>query len=94
MQHTPDLVQIQQRYADRDVVFVALTDETKDDLDSIQTFAATLNVPWPIGYGASETTRALKIPGYPTTFVIGRSGKVAWNSFELGTLDGAIRNAL
>lgn len=94
MQHTPDLVQIYNKYADRDVQFVALTDETHEDLGSIHQFVDTLKVPWPVGYGASKTTRAFDIPGYPTTFVIGRSGKVVWNSFELGTLDGAIRKAL
>lgn len=94
MQHTPDLVQIHDEYADRGVKFVALTDQTADALESIESFATKLKVPWPIGYGADETTKKFEIPGYPTTFVIGRNGKVVWNSFETGTLDGAIRKAL
>ena len=94
MQHTPGLVKIHDQYADRGVKFVALTDEPVADLDKIETFASRLNVPWPIGYGAGETTRKFEIPGYPTTFVIGRNGQVVWNSFEMGTLEGAIRKAM
>ena len=94
MQHTPGLVQIHNKYVDRGVKFVALTDESAQDLDRIEKFVSHLNVPWPIGYGAGKTTRQFQIPGYPTTFVIGRNGKVLWNSFEMGTLEGAIRKAL
>ena len=94
MQHTPGLVKIHDQYAARGVKFVALTDEPAADLDKIETFASRLNVPWPIGYGAGATTAEFEIPGYPTTFVIGRNGQVVWNSFEMGTLEGAIRKAL
>jgi len=94
VQHSPGLVQIHDEYADRGVKFVALTDEGAEAIDGIEEFAAKLNVPWPIGYGASATTKQFEIPGYPTTFVIGRNGKVVWNSFEMGSLDGAIRKAL
>lgn len=94
MQHTPGLVQTYNKYKDRGVQFISLTDETVDDLEKIDAFALQLKVAWPIGYGARETTRNFKIPGYPTTFVIGRDGKVVWNSFEMGTLDGAIRKVM
>lgn len=94
MQHTPGLVKIHDKYSDRGVKFVALTQEKADALEKIENFVSTLEVPWPIGYGARETTSQYEIPGYPTTFVIGRNGKVVWNSFEMGTLDGAIRKAL
>ena len=94
MSHTPGLVKIHDQYKDQDVRFVALTDEGESALSDIDTFAQKLSVPWPIGYGARETTMSLNVPGYPTTFVIGRDGKVVWNSFKIGTLDGAIRTAL
>ena len=94
MQHTPGLVKIHDKYADRGVKFVALTQEDAGAMQKIENFVSTLKVPWPIGYGATETTQKYEIPGYPTTFVIGRNGKVVWNSFEMGTLDGAIRKAL
>ncbi len=87
-------MKLHDQYAPRGVKFVALTDETESSLAEIDRFVERLNVPWPIGYGAGSTIRKLKVPGYPTTFVIGRNGKVVWNSFESGTLDGAIRNAL
>lgn len=94
MAHTPDLVKIHEQYQDRGVRFVSLTDEHESDLEKINSFAQQLNVPWPIAYGARKTTARLNVPGYPTTFVIGRDGTVVWNSFEFGTLDGAIRQAL
>ena len=87
-------MQIHDKYKDRNVQFVALTSESAEDLDSIQVFAAQLHVPWPIGYGAANTISQLNIPGIPATFVIGRDGNVLWNSFQSGTLDGAIRKAL
>lgn len=87
-------MKLHDQYAPRGVKFVALTDESDDSLDEIHRFVEKLDVPWPIGYGAGATIRKLKVPGYPTTFLIGRSGKVVWNSFETGTLEGAIRNAL
>ena len=94
MAHTPGLVKIHEKYQDRDVKFVSITDETEDALEQINTFATKLKVTWPIGYGARTTSKRLEVPGYPTTFVIGRDGNVVWNSFEMGTLDGAIRKAL
>ena len=92
--HTPDLVRIQEEYGDRGVRFLALTDEPPADLEKIHQFAQQLQVPWPIGYGAGETIAALRVPGYPTTFVVGRDGHIVWHSFQTGTLDGAIRKAL
>jgi len=73
---------------------VALTVEPALDVEKINQFAEQLQVSWPIGYGANETTSALKVRSYPTTFVIGRSGKVVWHSFQTGTLARAIRRAL
>jgi hypothetical protein len=92
--HTPGLVQIHDEFSDSDVMFLGLTDEGADAIDEIESFADRLSVPWPIGYGATSTTNALKVPGYPTTFVIGRDGKVAWNSFMAGSLKGEIDKAL
>lgn len=94
MSHTPDLVQIHEQYADMDVFFLGLTEEGLESLDSIDNFARRLSVPWTIGYGAGSTIAALKVPGYPTTFVIGRDGTVCWNSFMPGTLINAIEKAM
>jgi hypothetical protein len=92
--HTPDLVQIHDRYADLDVLFLGLTEEGLESLGAIENFAQRLNVPWPIGYGAGSAITALEVPGYPTTFVIGRDGTVSWNSFMPGTLVDAIEKAM
>ncbi len=94
MAHTPDLVQVHDSYRDRDVRFFALTSESSFDLKKIDAFAAQLSIPWPIGYEAGETIRDLGVSGIPTTFVVGRDGYIAWNSFQMGSLENAIDEAL
>lgn len=49
---------------------------------------------WVNGCGAVASLRALGIQGFPTKFVIGRDGRVAWNSDQPGTLESAIDAAL
>lgn len=93
-QHTPDLVRIHERYQDRDVKFIAITDETASELSKIEQFVEQLGVPWPVGYGASETIKTLGVTDFPVTFVIGRNGQIVWNSLQFGNVDGAIRKAL
>ena len=83
-----------EEYSGEGVVFVSMTKEGEDELEKIDGWAQSLQIPWSIGYGASKTLEAFEIPGYPTTFVIGRDGKVAWHSFRSGSLDRAIQDAL
>jgi len=87
-------VKTYEEYQSDDVVFVSLTEEGGDDLAAIDNWATSLNIPWPIGYGAGDALQELEIPGYPTTFVIDRDGNVAWHSFLGGSLENAIRGAL
>ena len=78
----------------QDVVFVGLTAEGEDMLPQIESWTERLEIPWAVGYGAGPTLDKLEIPGYPTTFVIGRDGNVVWHSFKGGSLNGAIKDAL
>lgn len=81
-------------YSENDVVFISLTEEDAASRAKIEAWTQQHKIPWPVGYGAAETLAALEVPGFPTTFVIGRDGKVAWHRFLSGSLDRAIRNAL
>lgn len=87
-------MQVHDRYRERGVVFVSLTEEGEGDLEQIQAFAGKFQISWPIAYGARNTISQLKVLGPPMTFVVARDGTIAWNSNELGTLDGAIRKVL
>lgn len=73
---------------------MAITDEPATDLPKIDQFVQQLGIPWPVGYGASETIKTLDVADFPVTFVIGRDGQIVWNSLQFGTIDGAIRKAL
>jgi thiol-disulfide isomerase/thioredoxin len=87
----PGLVRLQQKFADRQVAFVSLTNV---DRQQVENFATHANIPWPCGYGASLEslsrygaycpTRMSKMynPGYevqPTLYVIGADGKILWH---------------
>lgn len=80
------------RYADQDVIFISLTEES--NVESIDAWAQRVELPWSIGYGAGVALKALEVPGFPTTLVIGRDGNVVWHRFLSGSLDSAIRKAL
>ncbi len=71
-----------------------MTSEPSRDIEKIDAFADQYEVPWPIGYEADETVRALGVRGIPATFVIGRDGRVAWTSRQSGSLSDAIERAL
>jgi hypothetical protein len=76
------------------VTFVGLTAEGADAKDDTQAFLDDFKISWSNGYGAGETIEALGVRGYPTVFVIGRDGKIAWNDELPGTLEEAISKAL
>lgn len=83
-----------ENYANEDVVFVSLSPEPEADRERIAKWVEDLKIPWSVGYGAEATLAAMEVPGYPTMFVIGRNGSVAWHSFLSGSLESAIRRAL
>ena len=83
-----------ENYAEEDIVFVNLTEEEAPLREQVEAWARQFKIPWAVGYGAGATLKELQIPGVPTTFVIGRDGRVRWHSFLPGSLDRAIRQAL
>lgn len=83
----PSLVKLFDKYRDRGVQFVSVTNEP---MQSVEPFVVTLGIPWPSGFGASlETLQNLGaatseaiMPGYqvkPTLYVVGRNGRVVWS---------------
>ncbi|REJ85833.1 MAG: TlpA family protein disulfide reductase [Planctomycetota bacterium] len=90
----PELVQTYNDYKVRDVVFIGLTAEEVDRKAESELFLSRYDITWPNGYGAGATIDGLGVYGYPTTIVIGKDGKVVWNSMLPGTLREAIDEAL
>ena len=76
------------------MVFVGLTAEGADKKAQSETFLKKFGITWPNGYGARTTIDALGVTGYPTVFVIGADGKVAWNDERAGELEDAIEKAI
>lgn len=74
--------------------FVSLTSETADEFKAVQQFTEEHKIPWPVGYGADRTLDALQVTGIPTTFVVGRDGKIVWNDEVDGSFESAVEEAL
>ena len=90
----PNLVQVHKKYSGNGVVFVGLTPESGDKKADTQAFVERFKIKWPTGYGAQKTIDAFGVSGFPTIFVIGADGKVAWNDEMGGELPDAIDEAL
>jgi hypothetical protein len=88
------LVQTYNRFADHDVQFFGLTPDGAEARSEIEEFQSSAEIPWPTGIGARETISAYGVEFLPTLFVIGRDGKVYWNSGMTGNLEEAIQGAL
>lgn len=73
---------------------MGLTPEGADALPESRAFVERLEIPWPNAYGAAETVEALGVRALPTVFVVGRDGKIVWNSMLHGDVADAVRQAL
>ena len=67
-----------------------MTDEGKAAKKKTADFLKKHTIHWPCGYG-SQVTKEYKVTGWPTLFVIGADGKVAWNDYQPGDLAGSDR---
>jgi thiol-disulfide isomerase/thioredoxin len=90
----PHLVAAYDTFHNRGVVFIGLTGDSGTDIDQMKEFLKEAKVPWPCGYGASETLNALGTKMIPQVWVVGTDGKIRWNLDAEGSLDGAIEDAL
>lgn len=87
----PHLVAVHKQFANRGVVFLGLTTDGEADLDKIHQFLKKAGITWPNGYGAFETSRALRAEAIPAVYVIGRNGQLRWFDQEDG---GDLESAL
>jgi len=90
----PHLVELHDKFKDRGVVFLGLTEEGEPTLDRSKAFLSETGITWPNGYGAVQALRELKVAAYPTVLVFDREGSVVWNRDSDVELDTAIEQAL
>ncbi|HVC94927.1 MAG TPA: TlpA disulfide reductase family protein [Pirellulales bacterium] len=91
-----DLIAVHRKYRERGVIFVTLTME---EAGTAGKMVESAGIPWPVGYGASETMRAL-VGTAPTVFVIDRDGRIAWHDdrarfrHDIGSLPAHLDQAI
>lgn len=92
----PELVNAYRRFRDRGVVFIGLSPDDEESVESDQRFLDKFDITWPNGYGAIETLEKLFTDGprFPSLWVVGFDGRVRWNRAGGGTLEDAIERAL
>jgi thiol-disulfide isomerase/thioredoxin len=70
----PDLIELQKRYLDRRLAVLGIA--VQDDLPSVQNASKQLNINYPVALGDRKLSAVFGGVGFPTTFVIGRDGRV------------------
>jgi thiol-disulfide isomerase/thioredoxin len=87
----PKLIAFHQRYRDKGVVLVGLTDEPATDLDKIERFIhREEGVDWPIAYGAWLAYQMTGIEGLPTYVLYDRTGVSVWSGATVEDLEDAV----
>jgi thiol-disulfide isomerase/thioredoxin len=88
----PHLIELNQRYKDKGVVIIGLTDED-DAAAKVGAFVREMKMKYPVGTGSSSGG-AYGVQGIPTAFVIARDGTIAWHGHPMKGIDAAIESAL
>jgi thiol-disulfide isomerase/thioredoxin len=70
----PHLIELHKKYADRGVVIIGLTDESKQ---KVEAFVKKMKMTYAVG-GRSPTGKAYGVTVFPTVFVVDRGGTIAW----------------
>jgi thiol-disulfide isomerase/thioredoxin len=70
----PELLELQKRHVDHGLAIIGIALE--DDADSVQATCKQLNIGYPIALGDKKLSAVFGGVGFPTTFVIGRDGRI------------------
>ncbi len=85
----PHLNELHDRWKDKDVAIIALTDEPAEEVEE---FIKKMNIRYIVGAG-SLSGFDYGVSSIPYAFVVDGSGKVVWHGFPAGELDSAIVQA-
>lgn len=91
---TPALQKLADEYRDRGVVMLGLTSEDRDALTQSERYHHDLQITWPSGIGAADTSAALMAESIPAIFVVDRQGMIVWTRFSREPIRAAINRAL
>jgi thiol-disulfide isomerase/thioredoxin len=94
LQHMPELARFHQRFGEQGVIIVGLTPEPAHTAERIERVVDTMDIDWPIGYGAGVAFNALGIYGTPTYVLYDRTGRSVWGGHALDGLEEATIAAL
>jgi thiol-disulfide isomerase/thioredoxin len=87
----PHLVALHERYRDRGVAVVGLSNEGPARLPAIEAFVNRVpGVEWPIAYGAVLADEALGIEYLPTYILFDRTGTSTWAGHSVEKLEDAL----
>ena len=92
--HAPELVKVYNKFKDKGIIFIGLTDEDEDQLPAINAFLEETNIEWRNGYGAEQTLIALGAEYIPCSWVIDRDGTICWNSNSSQSLEDFLQERL
>src|SRR5205085_671539 len=82
----PHLVAMNDKFKDKNVVIMGLTDEP---MDKVKTFAQNMKMNYAVGTG-SASARQYGVTGIPHAFVV-VDGKIAWEGHPMAGLEDAIQ---
>jgi len=74
----PGLVRIYEKFQGEDVEFLSLTAEDESQRLTVKGFIEEMEIPWRVGISARRTLLEFGVLGFPTIFVLGRDGRVAY----------------
>ncbi len=90
----PHMVELHDQFAERGVVFIGLTSEGEENLETIQRVLNKVDARWPNGWGAGPTMLELHNEYLPWVYVIGKNGKIMWTTADGGDLSNVLEQLL
>jgi len=93
-QLAPTLKQLHATYAPRGVIFMGLTSMDEETLGYSREFIAGEGIPWVQGYGAAAPLATLQADLIPQVWVVGRDGKIVWDSRSDAPIEEVLDQAL
>ncbi|MBC7820946.1 MAG: TlpA family protein disulfide reductase [Planctomycetaceae bacterium] len=90
----PHMVKLNNQFEDRGVIFIGLTSEGEDKVETIQSILQNAGAHWRNGWGAGQTIQELGTEFLPSAYVIGPNGQIMWSSADGGDLPEILEQIL
>ncbi|MBI1345065.1 redoxin family protein [bacterium] len=93
-QLAPTLKELHAKFAPQGVMFLGLTSMDEEYLFESRKFIEHEAIPWPQAYGAVAPLDRLRADAIPQVWIVGRDGKIAWDSRSDEPVEQALERAL